>query len=424
MNKYSQHVELIEDSSRRCLSIDHKNRMGYFFKNNKGLLARKYDDAWENSSIELGSLAEAEKYLSSKRKFKLDLERETDNPFLPGKILRDNEYILNILQNLNIPGWEVVFRANRTRRIIIKKEHKKRESDFIYYSILIKLRLKGRRNFIEIGEGSVQEAKFNRSGLGARINELVENHRHSRHIEFHDRAPVILSPGDGGILLHEILGHSLEADYLYREISPLSLADIGKTVISENVTLTTGDAHDDFFKQINCDDEGEDTNPLLLVKNGTLKNVIADSFYKELLHLKHGGHARVSDFTGAPMPRMYALYLKPGEYHPQELIASTKYGVYAREFGEGRVYFDKNLFYFNIKDAVLIENGRFSFPLGEVVVRGNIIEALNSIAMVADDFRYDKGISYCFKNGQTINVRVGQPTVKILDLFVAKEIDD
>lgn len=424
MNKFSQHVDLIEDSFRRCLSIDHKNRREYFFKNNKGLLSRKYNDMWENSSIELSSPAEAGKYISSKRKLKLDLEQETEKPFMPGKVTRDNEYIFNTLQNLNLPGWEVVFRANRTRRIILKKEHKKRESDFIYYSILIKLRLKGRRNLIEIGEGSVREAKFNLSGLSARINEIVENHRNSKNIEFHDRVPVVLSPGDGGILLHEILGHSLEADYLHRKISPISLADMGKTIISENVTLSTGDAHDDFFKQITCDDEGEDTKPLLLVKNGALKNVLADSFYKELLNLKHCGHARAADFTGAPMPRMYALYLKPGDYHPQELIASTKYGVYAREFGEGRVYFDKNLFYFNIKDAVLIENGRLSFPLGEVVVRGNIIEALNSIAMVADDFRYDKGISYCFKNGQTINVRVGQPTIKILNLFVAKEIDD
>jgi len=121
---------------------------------------------------------------------------------------------------------------------------------------------------------------------------------------------------------------------------------------------------------------------------------------------------------------MYALYLKPGNFHPDELIASTKYGVYAKEFGDGRIYFNKNLFYFNIKEAFLIENGSLSYPLGNVVVRGNIIEALNSVEMVADDFRYDKGISYCFKNGQTINVRVGQPTIKIKNLYVTREIND
>jgi TldD protein len=318
----------------------------------------------------------------------------------------------------------VIFRANRTRRIIAGKENKKKESDFIYFSILIKLRLNGQREVIEVGEGSVREAKFNQSGLAARVKEIVDNHQHSQNIVFSDKIPVILSPGDGAVFFHEILGHSLEADYLCRGISPISLQDMGKPVISKNVTLVTGDKTDDFFKNIACDDEGEPLKPVVLVKNGVLKNVIADSFYKELLNLKTGGHSRVKDFTGNPMPRMYALYIKPGNYHPDELLESTKYGVYAKEFGDGRVYFEKNLFYFNIKEAFLVENGRLSVPLGNVVVRGNILEALNSVEMVGDDFRCDKGISYCYKNGQAINVRVGQPTVKIKNLFVSKEIND
>lgn len=424
MKKFSLHVNLIEDSYQHYLSIDNKNRIEYFFKNNRGLLKREYNDEWESSSIELNALSDAGKYLSNNIKLKLDRGVEKEIPFRPGKVIRENEYIINALQGLNLAGWEVIFRANRTRRVIVKRENKKKESGFKYFSILIKLRLKNMRGVIEVGEGSVREVKFNQSGLTARVKEIVANHRNSKNMNFPDKIPVILNSGDGAIFFHEILGHSLEADYLYREISPISLADIGKQIISKNVTLVTGDKNDDFFKDITCDDEGEAAKPLVLIKNGILKNVIADSFFKELLNLKHCGYSRVKDFTRSPMPRMYALYLKPGDYHPEELIKSTEYGVYAKEFGTGKVYFNKNLFYFNIKEAFLIENGKLSFPLGNVVVRGNIIEALNSVAMIANDFRCDKGISYCFKNGQTINVRVGQPTVKINNLFVTKEIND
>ena len=424
MKNFSLHFNLIEDSYQHYLSFDSKDRTEYFFKNNKGVLTRTYNNQWESCSIELNSLSEAGKHVPGGKKFKFDHNRDIDCQFKPGKVLRDNEYILNALKNSNIPAWEVIFRANRTKRIIFRKDNKKKESDFIYFSILIKLRLHDHGNFIELGEGSVKEAKFNQSGLSTRVKEIVDNHRKSKDILFPDKIPVILSSGDGAIFFHEILGHSLEADYIYRGISPISPKDIGKGILSKNVTLLTGDKNDVFFKNITCDDEGEAAKPQTLVKKGVLKNVIADSFYKEKLNLKNCGHSRVKDFTRIPMPRMYALYLKPGNYHPQELIDSTKYGVYAKEFGDGRVYFNKNLFYFNIKEAFLIENGSISYPLGNVVVRGNIIEALNSVEMVADDFRYDKGISYCFKNGQTINVRVGQPTVKIKNLYVTREIND
>lgn len=121
---------------------------------------------------------------------------------------------------------------------------------------------------------------------------------------------------------------------------------------------------------------------------------------------------------------MYSLYLKSGKYHPEELVKSTRYGVFAKEFGDGKVYFDKNLFHFNIKEAYLVEDGKTTAPLGRVVVRGNINEVLNSILMVGNDFRFDKGISYCYKNGQTLNVRVGQPSIKVDNLYITRELDD
>ena len=124
------------------------------------------------------------------------------------------------------------------------------------------------------------------------------------------------------------------------------------------------------------------------------------------------------------MPRMYALYLQPGKYNTEDLVESTRFGIFAKEFGEGKVFFNKNMFYFNIKSAYLIEKGKMSQPLGSIIMSGNITDILNSVDMIANNFRYDKGISYCIKNGQTVNVRVGQPTVKINNLYVSKGYND
>ncbi len=199
---------------------------------------------------------------------------------------------------------------------------------------------------------------------------------------------------------------------------------MGHQIISKNVNLVAEYEGGMFFSNRKCDDEGVSSKPSILVENGILRNFISDIYYKNLLNIKTSGYSRVEDFSKVPMPRMFAIYLKPGPYNAQELIESTKHGIYAKEFGEGKTYFNKNSFFFNIKEAYLIENGKLTSPLGDIIVKGNIMETLNSVDMIANDFRYDKGISYCFKNGQTLNVRVGQPTVKINNLFVKSGLND
>jgi TldD protein len=236
--------------------------------------------------------------------------------------------------------------------------------------------------------------------------------------------PVVLNSGDGGILFHEILGHSLEADHVYQKLSSIDPKDIGKRIVSKNVTLHTHDPGDPFFRGRSCDDEGESISDAPLVENGILRNFISDFFYQRLLGAGTGGHCRIQDFRRIPMPRMYALYLRPGPYHADELIESVDYGIFAKEPGKGKVFFNKNLFHFDIKAAYLIEAGKITEPLGSLVIRGNIGDALNSVDMIANDFSYDKGISYCHKNGQTVNVRVGQPTVRINNLYVTREYHD
>ena len=124
MKNFSLHFNLIEDSYQHYLSFDSKDRTEYFFKNNKGVLTRTYNNQWESCSIELNSLSEAGKHVPGGKKFKFDHNRDIDCQFKPGKVLRDNEYILNALKNSNIPAWEVIFRANRTKRIIFRKDNK------------------------------------------------------------------------------------------------------------------------------------------------------------------------------------------------------------------------------------------------------------------------------------------------------------
>ena len=344
--------------------------------------------------------------------------------FDPGKILRANRYLFDFLESVKGIEWKVNFRMHSMKRLIINNQNSQSNTTFNHFSILVKLKLPSLRNFIEVGEGNTAQLKFNQNGLSLRIKDILDNHRKSKRSSINRKMPVVLSSGDGGIIFHEILGHSLEADYIYQRMSSITKDDIGKKIISENVSLDIDDRNDPFYKNRVYDDEGETAGFSRLVERGVLCNLISDFFYQELLKIRSCGHSRVEDYTKIPMPRMYALYLKPGPYDAEELIESTPYGVYAKEFGDGKIFFNKNLFYFNIKAAYLIEKGRITSPLGNIMVRGNITEILNSVDMIANDFRYDKGISYCIKNGQTLNVRVGQPSVKINNLYVSRDYND
>ncbi|MCP4157352.1 MAG: TldD/PmbA family protein [bacterium] len=423
MKKFN--VDLLEDNYACYFSIDWQDKKEFSVRKKTGILSRCCtNNKWSGSSHELSSLHDASKFIDRNISLKGLKKHNSELPVQPGHFIKSNRLILDFLHNLNAAEWKIISRSNLSKRIIIDKKGKEKKSDFNYFNILIKIRLKDHRHFIEVGEGSGRNSKFNQDGLISRLKDIIANQSEKKSIRFPNKIPVVLNAGDGAILFHEILGHALEADYIYQNLSPIKLTDIGERIISKNVSISTSDKNDSFFSGIQCDDEGESPKSPFLVEKGVLKNIICDSFYKNLLGVKSAGHSRTEDFTRLPMPRAFSLYLKPDKYHPEELVASTKYGVFAREFGEGKINFDKNLFYFHIRDAMLIENGKRSAPLGNIVVSGDIVEVLNSIDMIADDFRYDKGIGYCFKKGQALNVRVGQPTVKINNLCVTKGIDD
>ena len=406
------YIVLAEEQNSSLFTLDSRQENNFTFNQRAGILKREYNKNWTSKALEL-------KPGSVLKEFKITRENIC---FSPRKLLKDHSYIISYLKKKS-KHWKIAFRVFENHRIIIKG-NKLLKNEFKHFSILIKIFLQNQTKLIEIGEGNVSGLKFNQNGLSRRIEDVLTNNRNKKKISLKSSVPVILNSGGGGILLHELLGHCLEADYISQGVSPFTVQDIGKKILPESINLTTKNPQDTFFKNIRCDDEGEKTETDWLIRQGKLVNIMSDYFYKKLLNLKSSGFCRVEDFTCIPRPRMYALYLQPGKYSPDDLLLSTPLGIYAGEFGNGKVSFKKNSFYFDIHDARLIEKGKLSTPLGSLTLKGNILSVLQSIEKIANDFRFDHGNSYCHKNGQMLPVRIGQPSVKINNLSVVKSIYD
>jgi predicted Zn-dependent protease len=410
-------TNLYEDACSMQFSLDNKDNREYSLKRKGGILTRSFNGSWQSQAFETVCKDEIAKHMSWK-----SANRSWSISFPPadsaGKIMADHGFLIDFLNRLGLQEWKLLFRARLSLRIIQNTHRQEMQTNLNHFSITAKLKIKNYPLEMEISEGSSEALKFNLDGLKQRINETVENCKNCRKIVFNEQVPVVLQAGDGAILFHEILGHSLEADYVFHGFSPFSLRDLNKPIIPAALTILSQDSRDPFFKGSLVDDEGEACPSPLLVENGVLRRFIADYYYQKLLHLSERGHARLEDFSYIPLPRMFAIYVQPGHYQAEEIIASTPYGIYAREFGDGGLDFGAGRFFFNIRQSYLIEKGRLTAPIGSLTVSGKIREILNDIGMVGNDFKYDRGVSYCQKNGQILPVRVGQPTIKINKLFV------
>ncbi len=410
-------TQLYEESQMMNFSLDSRGDREFSLKKRSGVLIRSYDGSWKSRSMETGSREDAAGALSWKYSNRFKLEP----PLLPadaGEIVDANGFLTDFLQRLDLQEWRLLFRARQCRRLIRNTHRLDVQSDFSQFSITARVRARNQSDELEVSEGSSEGLKFNLDGLARRISEAVDNQKHRRHITFNGQVPVVLQAGEGAILFHEILGHSLEADYVYQEFSPFTPADLNRPIVPESITILCRDKNDSFFRDAGVDDEGEACPSPILVEKGILRRFISDYAYQKLLRLKDRGHARLEDFSRIPQPRMFATYVQPGGIPAAEIVASTPYGVYAREFGDGGLDFRSGRFYFCIRQSYLIEKGRLAAPLGSLTVSGHIREILRDIGMVGDDFKYDRGVSYCQKNGQVLPVRVGQPTIKIDKLWI------
>lgn len=229
--------------------------------------------------------------------------------------------------------------------------------------------------------------------------------------------PVVLGNGWPGILLHEAVGHGLEGDFNRKGVSAFS-GRIGQKVASEQCTIVDDGTIANRRGSLSVDDEGTPGQNTVLVENGVLRCYMQDKLNARLMGVQPTGNGRRESFAHIPMPRMTNTYMLAGEYDPEEIIASVDKGIYAPNFGGGQVDITSGKFVFSASEAYLIEKGRITTPVKGAMLIGDGPEALQRISMVGNDLELDSGVGTCGKEGQSVPVGVGQPTLKIDDLTV------
>jgi TldD protein len=223
---------------------------------------------------------------------------------------------------------------------------------------------------------------------------------------------VVLGPGWPGVLLHEAVGHGLEADFNRKKTSAFA-GLIGQKVASEKVTVVDNGLMPNRRGSINMDDEGNPTQETVLIENGVLKGYLSDKLSSRLMGTPNTGSGRRESYHHIPMPRMTNTYMLNGEDMPEDIIKSVKRGLYAVNFGGGQVDITNGKFVFSASEAYLIEDGKVTRPVKGATLIGNGPEALKYVSMVGNDLALDEGIGTCGKAGQSVPVGVGMPTIKL-----------
>lgn len=229
--------------------------------------------------------------------------------------------------------------------------------------------------------------------------------------------PVVLGPGWPGVLLHEAVGHGLEGDFNRKGISAYS-GRMGEKVASELCTIVDNGTLPNRRGSLNVDDEGTPTQNNILIENGILRNFMMDKRNAKLMGLKSTGNGRRESYAHLTLPRMTNTYMLAGQSLPEEIIASVEKGLYAVNFGGGQVDITSGKFVFSASEAYLIENGKIGAPVKGATLIGNGPDVLNKVSMVGNDLKLDMGVGVCGKDGQSVPVGVGQPTLRVDELTV------
>ena len=229
--------------------------------------------------------------------------------------------------------------------------------------------------------------------------------------------PVVLGSGWPGVLLHEAVGHGLEGDFNRKGASTFS-GRVGEQVAAKGVTVIDDGTMNDRRGSLSVDDEGVKTQRNVLIEDGILKGYMQDKHNASLMGEAPTGNGRRESYAHLPMPRMTNTYMLGGEYQPEEIIATVEKGVYAPNFGGGQVDITSGKFVFSTSEAYLIENGKVTSPIKGATLIGNGPEVMQKVSMIGNDLSIDQGIGVCGKDGQSVPVGVGQPTLKIDELTV------
>ena len=223
---------------------------------------------------------------------------------------------------------------------------------------------------------------------------------------------VVLGPGWPGILLHEAIGHGLEADFNRKKTSAFA-GLLGKRVASDKCTVVDNGTMPNRRGSINVDDEGAPTQNTVLIEKGILKGYLSDKLSAKLMGMPDTGNGRRESYEHIPMPRMTNTYMLAGEDNPEDILRSVKHGVYAKNFGGGQVDITNGKFVFSASEAYMIEDGQITAPLKNCTLIGNGPDVLTRVSMVGNDLRLDEGVGTCGKDGQAVPVGVGIPTIKV-----------
>ncbi len=264
--------------------------------------------------------------------------------------------------------------------------------DYAYFSDAV---------LLDYAERAVHQANVNLAAKPAPAGEMT----------------VVLGPGWPGILLHEAVGHGLEGDF-NRKGSSTFAGRIGQRVAAKGVTVVDDGTIVDRRGSLTIDDEGNPTQRTVLIEDGILVGYLQDTLNARLMNVAPTGNGRRESFAHLPLPRMTNTTMLNGGHDPQEIIKSVKKGLYAANFGGGQVDITSGKFVFSTAEAYLIENGRITAPVKGATLIGSGPEAMMRVAMIGNDMALDSGVGTCGKEGQSVPVGVGQPTVRIDGLTV------
>ncbi|MGA0023821.1 MAG: metalloprotease TldD [Burkholderiales bacterium] len=228
---------------------------------------------------------------------------------------------------------------------------------------------------------------------------------------------VVLGPGWPGVLLHEAVGHGLEGDFNRKGTSAFS-GRIGERVAAPGVTVVDDGTLEHRRGSLNVDDEGNPTQHNVLIEDGVLRGYLQDALNARLMGVPVTGNGRRESYAHVPMPRMTNTYMLNGNRDPAEIIASVDHGLYAVNFGGGQVDITSGKFVFSASEAWMIENGKLTYPVRGATLIGNGPDALTRVSMIGNDMKLDTGVGTCGKEGQSVPVGVGQPTLRIDGLTV------
>ena len=228
---------------------------------------------------------------------------------------------------------------------------------------------------------------------------------------------VVLGPGWPGILLHEAIGHGLEGDF-NRKGSSAFAGRVGQRVAAKGVTVLDDGTIPDRRGSLNVDDEGNASQRNVLIEDGILKGYIQDSMNARLMGVKPTGNGRRESYASVPMPRMTNTYMLAGDKTKEEIVAGLKRGLYATNFGGGQVDITSGKFVFSTSEAFWVENGRIQYPVKGATLIGSGPDCLTHVSMIGNDLELDTGVGVCGKEGQSVPVGVGQPTLRIDGLTV------